>query len=118
MRPYRRLGNVPRKRHMRFQLNGAPLYEELFGREGFGGPSSLLYHRNMPEGARDVSEGPTEAITPEREMVHEQAHLKGFDLVLEGDVVTGRQWLLVNDDVHIGLAVPARQQEALYVNGS
>lgn len=103
---------------MRFQLNGAPVYEELFGREGFTGPSSLLYHRNMPEGARDISEGPDDGISPEHEQVHEHAHLRGFDLVLEGDVVLGRQWLLVNDDIQIGLAVPARQQEALYVNGS
>ena len=103
---------------MRFQLDGAPVYEELFGREGFTGPSSLLYHRHMPEGARDVSEGPADVITPEHEQVHEHAHLKGFDLMLEGDVVFARRWLLVNDDIHIGLAAPARQQEALYVNGS
>jgi homogentisate 1,2-dioxygenase len=103
---------------MRFQLDGAPVYEELFGREGFTGPSSLLYHRHMPEGARDVSEGPADVITPEHEQVHEHAHLKGFDLMLEGDVVSARRWLLLNDDIHIGLAAPARQQEALYVNGS
>jgi homogentisate 1,2-dioxygenase len=113
-----RLGDVPRKRHMRFQSNGRMLYEELFGREGFSGPSSLLYHRNMPEGAQDVSEGPADLMTPEHEQVHENAHLKAYELMPDGDVVSGRQWLLLNDDIRIGLAVPARQQEVLYVNGS
>ena len=55
MRSYMRLGEVPRKRHMRFQENGRLAFEELFGREGFNGPSSLIYHRHMPEGAQDVT---------------------------------------------------------------
>ena len=49
-----RLGELPRKRHMRFDLDGAPVYEELLSREGFSGPSSLLYHRHMPEAVQDV----------------------------------------------------------------
>jgi len=118
MRPYRRLGDIPRKRHMRFGSNGRLFFEELFGREGFSGPSSLIYHRNMPEGAQDVSEGPADLLTPEHEQVHENAHLKGFELMPAGDVVTGRQWLLVNDDIRIGLVAPAQRQEVLCVNGS
>jgi homogentisate 1,2-dioxygenase len=118
MRPYRKLGDVPRKRHMRFQANGRLAYEELFGREGFSGPSSLIYHRNMPEGAQDVTEGPGDLMTPEHEQVHENAHLRGFELQPDGNAVSGRQWLLVNDDIRIGLAIPASKQEVLYVNGS
>jgi homogentisate 1,2-dioxygenase len=113
-----RLGELPRKRHMQFKLDGRLIFEELFGREGFSGPSSLLYHRHMPEGARDVIEGPGDAMTPEHEQVHENAHLKGYELQPDGDIVTGRQWLLINDDIRIGLALPARQQDALFVNGS
>lgn len=118
MRPYKRLGELPRKRHMQFRHDGQLVYEELFGREGFNGPSSLLYHQHMPEGARDVTEGPGDAMMPEHEQVHEHAHLKGFDLQPDGDLITGRQWVLINDDVRIGLALPMRQQEALFVNGS
>jgi len=103
---------------MQFRTNGQLIFEELFGREGFNGPSSLIYHRHMPEGARDVTEGPADMLVPEHEMVHENAHLKGFDLQPEGDVVSTRRWLLMNDDIRIGLAIPARQQDALYVNGS
>src|ERR1019366_2145198 len=118
VRPYRQLGDIPRKRHMRFSDDGHLAYEELFGREGFSGPSSLLYHRNMPEGAQDVSEGPADLMTPAHEQVHTNAHLKGFDLPPQGDVITGRRWLLVNDDVHIGLVAPVSPQQVLYVNGS
>src|ERR1700693_6421108 len=103
---------------MRFSDNGRMAYEELFGREGFSGPSSLIYHRNLPEGAKDVSEGPADLMTPEHEQVHTNAHLKGFDLPSQGDVITGRRWLLVNDDIHIGLVAPVSAQQVLYVNGS
>lgn len=103
---------------MRFGSDGRLYFEELFGREGFSGPSSLIYHRQMPEGAQDVSEGPADMLTPEHEQVHENAHLKGYELMPGGDVVTGRQWLLVNDDIRIGLVAPAQQQEVLYVDGS
>ena len=118
MRPYMRLGAVPRKRHMRFSQNDQAVFEELFGREGFSGPSSLIYHRHMPEGAHSLTEGPDDSAVPEHEQVHSHAHLQGFRLQPEGDIVTGRQWLLVNDDIRIGLAVPAQQQTMLYVNGS
>ena len=113
-----RLGEIPRKRHMRFELEGRPVFEELFGREGFSGPSSLIYHRNMPEGAHSVGEGPSTMMSPEREQVLEHAHLQGFQLQPEGDVITGRKWLMMNDDVHIGLVLPVKEQQTLFVNGS
>src|SRR5215472_14217982 len=107
MRPYRVLGTVPRKRHMRFQENGSPIYEELFGREGFSGPSSLLYHRWLPEAAHGIIPGDDDAATPGDEPCHTHAHLRAGRLGADGDVATGRRWLLVNDDVRIGIAAPA-----------
>ena len=118
MRVYRRLGEVPRKRHMRVERGGHPVYEELFGREGFSGPSSLLYHLGMPEAAHDVVPGPDDLEPVEREQVHGQAHIETQRLHARGDGVVGRRWLLVNEDVRIGVALPERAQESLYVNGS
>ena len=118
MRRYLSLGELPRKRHMKYQLEGQTIYEELFGRSGFSGPSSLLYHRNLPEGAAQVLPGPDDAGAPDDHPVHDHAHLRGFELTAHGDVVDGRRWLLVNEDVRIGLAVPDRQQQVVYVNGS
>jgi homogentisate 1,2-dioxygenase len=113
-----RLGQVPRKRHMRFQVDGRYVHEELFGREGFTGPSSLLYHRHLPEAAEDVMEGPEDDMALENGNVHAHAHLEGFRIQAHGDAITGRQWLLVNDDVRIGLLVPQQPQQALFSNGS
>ena len=118
MRPYLRLGDLPRKRHIYVERDGAPLYEELFGREGFSGPSSLLYHRFMPEGARDVASGVDDTSATEREQTYTHAHLRAGSLRSHGDVVSGRRWLLVNDDVRIGVVVPEHAQGALYVNAS
>ena len=118
MRHYMKLGDVPRKRHMRFQHSGMYLFEELFGREGFSGPSSLLYHVHMPEGAHAITEGPDDGSSDEHELVHEQAHLEGYKLQPHSDVILGRQWLLLNTDVKLGLILPRMQQEHLFVNGS
>ena len=118
MRSYMRLGEVPRKRHMRVERDGRPVFEELFGREGFSGPSSLLYHRGMPEAVHDVAPGPDDTAEREQQQVHGHAHLEAWRLGPEGDAVSGRRWLLVNDDVRIGVAVPAHAQQTLYVNAS
>ncbi len=103
---------------MRFEREGEVLHEELIGRDGFEGPSSLLYHRHLPETAQDVVEGIEDDIPVESEKVHEHAHLEGFRLQAHGDTITGRQWLLVNDDVRIGLLAPQQQQEVLFVDAS
>ena len=118
MRSYMRLGDVPRKRHSRVERGGRPVYEELFGREGFSGPSSLLYHLGMPEAARDVVAGGDDLEPVERDTLHTHAHIRAGELTPHGDIVGGRQWLLVNDDVRIGVAVPERQSDDLSVNGS
>jgi len=94
------------------------VYEELFSREGFAGPSSLLYHRHIPEAVQDVVEGDADDISMENEKVHQHALLQGFRLPAHGDAITGRQWLLVNDDIRIGLLIPQRQQKAFLVDGS
>src|ERR671926_628577 len=46
---YRRVGEVPPKRHTQFRKPDGSLYaEELMGQEGFSSDSSLLYHRHLP----------------------------------------------------------------------
>ena len=46
---YRVAGEIPRKRHVRFQRPDGGLYsEELMGEEGFVSDSSLLYHVHPP----------------------------------------------------------------------
>src|SRR5207245_1147372 len=81
------------------ERGGRPVFEELFGREGFTGPSSLLYHLGMPEAAHDVVPGADDRAAMELEQVHTHAHLEACRMQPEGDIVSGRGWLLVNDDV-------------------
>ncbi|MHB1090057.1 MAG: homogentisate 1,2-dioxygenase, partial [Ilumatobacteraceae bacterium] len=46
---YRRVGNIPRKRHVvHRRSDGSRLIEELFGQDGFSAASALLYHRHSP----------------------------------------------------------------------
>src|SRR4051812_22575116 len=46
---YRSVGDIPPKRHTQHRdQDGALLFEELMGAEGFSSDSSLLYHRTMP----------------------------------------------------------------------
>jgi homogentisate 1,2-dioxygenase len=46
---YKKVGTIPKKRHVVFrQENGNLYHEELFGTEGFSGMSSLVYHIYPP----------------------------------------------------------------------
>ena len=51
---YRRVGEVPPKRHTQHRDPEGNLYrEELMGEEGFSSDSSLLYHRGVPSAIVD-----------------------------------------------------------------
>ena len=46
---YTKLGQLPPKRHIQFRRPDGALYsEEVFGTEGFVGPTSTLYHIHPP----------------------------------------------------------------------
>src|SRR4029450_10702783 len=104
---YRKVGDVPPKRHTQFrQPDGSLYYEELMGEEGFSSDSSLLYHRGVPSAIVDsqVWELPDQATTPNHPLT--PRHLKLHDLFEENawkalDPVTGRRLVLGNGDVRI-----------------
>jgi homogentisate 1,2-dioxygenase len=110
---YRQVGTVPQKRHTVFRDDeGALLFEELMGEEGFSSDSSLLYHRGVPSSivASEVWDVPDQSTTPNHPL--KPRHLvphRLFDEAMSGDVdaVTGRRLLLGNGDVRIGYAVGA-----------
>ena len=46
---YTKLGQLPPKRHIQFRRPDGALYsEEVFGTEGFVGPTATLYHIHPP----------------------------------------------------------------------
>ena len=59
---YRRVGDIPRKRHTLHRVDGEVCPEELVGTEGFSGPSSLLYHRRSPSAIASIE--PVDAPAP------------------------------------------------------
>src|SRR5436190_21411078 len=104
---YRRVGEVPPKRHTQFRRPDGGLYaEELMGQEGFSSDSSLLYHRYPPTAivAADEFTPPACSRLPNRPLKprHFQTHKPDAS---DADAVLGRQPLLANDDVRRRSAV-------------
>lgn len=109
---YHKMGKVPPKRHTIFEKpDGSLYYEQLFGTIGFDGMSTLMYHLHRPTmirevaGSRDVS--PKIAI----EKNIKPRLLKGFKVPPKSDFLESRTSLLVNKDIHIGLAAPESSME-------
>lgn len=81
-------------------------YEQLFGTVGFDGMSSLLYQVQRPTMVREV--GPSLDASP-RIAVDKNITarlLQGFEIAAQDDYLDSRVPLLVNSDIHIGLAAP------------
>lgn len=106
---YRQVGKIPHKRHIVFrQDNGSLYHEELFGTEGFGGISSLVYHLYPPTMVKE--KGQPYSIRPEvaiEDNLQNRSYL-GFDATPENDYIKSRKVLFVNDDMHIGVASPKK----------
>ena len=113
---YRRVGEIPPKRHTQFRAPDGELYaEELMGTEGFSSSSSLLYHRRPPTALvaaeavpeKDPGLGPNEPLLPR--------HLRTGTLPDGGDLVADRMLLLANASVRLLVAQPT-QSSGLYRN--
>jgi homogentisate 1,2-dioxygenase len=113
---YRRVGEIPPKRHTQFRAPDGQLYaEELMGTEGFSSSSSLLYHRRPPTALvaaeavqeKDPGLGPNEPLLPR--------HLRTGTLPTGGDLVADRTLLLANASVRLLVAQPTRSS-GLYRN--
>lgn len=99
---YRRVGEVPPKRHLRVARRDGKgyLHEELMGEAGFSGESSLLYHRNSPSAivaAEPVAD--PGAVEFDLDVPLLPRHLRTAKLAGGGDPVLGRIRLLGNADV-------------------
>ncbi len=104
---YHTLGKIPQKRHTTFQKpDGGYYYEQLFGTEGFSGVSSLLYHIYRPTMVKEVLEAVNvrPKIAVEDNMTSRK--LVTFNVPPKDDFMESRTLLMVNSDVHIGVAAP------------
>ena len=115
---YRKLGQLPAKRHIQFRRPDGALYsEEVFGTEGFVGPSTTLYHINPPTqvaGWKSLYSTQVEYVETDTMRMR---HLKTMPLRPKGDPVTGRVVLFGNADCEMSLCVPADPMGYFYKNG-
>lgn len=104
---YHKLGKVPHKRHTQFRSDSGELYhEQLFGTIGFDGMASLLYHINRPTQVKAITvKKEVQPIIGEEKTIQSRK-LIGFNLASKEDYLESRTPLLVNQDIHIGLAAP------------
>ncbi|MFT4658996.1 MAG: homogentisate 1,2-dioxygenase [Candidatus Aldehydirespiratoraceae bacterium] len=115
---YRRVGDVPTKRHTHhIDKSGHRYSEELMGQHGFSSNSSLLYHRHSPSAltaieALDLDIG-KQAAVPDRPIT--PRHVRTRLLPSGGDAVVGRRTVFANDDVEVSWVETDRDSD-LYRN--
>ncbi len=133
MAHYYRLGTLPKKRHVQFRRPDGVLYsEELFGTEGFVGPSSTMYHINPPTqvyGWKTLYSTKAEYVevdTMRMRHVKSGMGMNGFapagskpsqGLKADGDTISGRVVLYGNSDVEMAVCKPVEQMDYFYKNG-
>ena len=109
---YRQAGIIPPKRHVVFRHPDGSLYhEELFGTEGFAGPSSLVYHLNPPTIVKE--HGIPYSIRPEI-MIEDNLQARSymsFDAKPADDYLESRKVLFLNNDMSIGVAAPKKSMK-------
>jgi homogentisate 1,2-dioxygenase len=94
--------------------------EQCVTREGFEGPFSILYYRIPPtdETAVEPMSLPNFCpVEPIREQPLHRRHLKTQDLKPEGNFLSGRKTVLVNNDVHVGICKPNQPARDFFSNG-
>ena len=99
---YRRVGQVPPKRHTQFRRDDGSLHaEELLGSDGFSAESALLYHLHPPTAltAATVEDVAAEPLTTPEPLL--PRHFRTHELGVGGDLVAGRRLLAGNADVRL-----------------
>lgn len=112
---YHRLGKIPPKRHTQFRQPDGTLYnEQLFGTIGFDGMSSLLYHLQRPTMVKEIlgSKDVSPKIAVEKNLTSRK--LIGFDVAPQDDFLDARETLMVNGDIHIGVAAPRQSMTSYF----
>jgi homogentisate 1,2-dioxygenase len=116
---YHKLGKFPQKRHVQFtnpkgNKNHPYYYEQLFGTEGFSGMSSLLYHVHRPTMVKEILKSYSVAPKIADAKNIKARLLEGFRIEPADDFLDSRKALLVNSDVHLGLAAPRKSLKSYF----
>jgi homogentisate 1,2-dioxygenase len=121
MPQYLRLGEIPRKHHVKFPRDAAASfkgeglhYEHVITTEGFDRAYSILYHRKPPTRVRSVELVRECAPRPAAPAPLRHHHLKSFQLPRAGDPYTGRVPLMFNQDLTCSRCRPSTAMAAGY----
>ncbi|MEM6297378.1 MAG: homogentisate 1,2-dioxygenase [Bacteroidota bacterium] len=112
---YHKLGQIPQKRHTQFRQPNGELYnEQLFGTIGFDGMSSLLYHIHRPTQVKEILESldVSPKIVVDKNI--KARNLISFNVPPQDDFLDSRTLLLVNNDVHVGVAAPRKSMQSYF----
>ncbi len=110
-----RLGEVPHKRHTQFRQSDGSLYaEQLFSTEGFSSNYSLLYHCHPPTEILRVGEA--KDVRPKRaaDQSLKPRSLESFHVKPQADFMDSRTYLLINDDLLLGVAAPQESMQTYF----
>jgi len=114
---YHRLGQLAPTKHTTFRKPDGSLYwEELFSTLGFAGIYSTFYRLNQPAAVQDVRELELEMIETWPDAPVQPHHLFTGRLEGNGNLLSGRQYLMYNDDCALATARFGQDPEFLYRN--
>jgi homogentisate 1,2-dioxygenase len=116
---YQQLGKIPPKRHTVFRKEDDSLFrEQVMGTKGFSGIQSILYHHNPP-----TSFFKSALIGESNPSYEEQSALRPRHFYTDNvnkepsDAVMGREYVLGNEDLVIGVVKPTKKMDYFYRNG-
>lgn len=115
---YRQMGLIPHKRHTAFRKEDGSLFrEQVMGTKGFSGIQSILYHHNPPTAVLEFKL--IADMRPEYEPYPglKHRHFHTASIQTKGDPISGRQFVLGNDDILMGICKPNEDMKYYYRNG-
>ncbi len=121
---YRRLGQLPPKRHMQFErkgesfLNEGLYYEHVVTTQGFDRAYSIMYHLRPPTRVRKTETVGHVEIHPFEGQELRHHHLKTQDMPRGGDPIRGRVPIMFNEDLVCYRVKPDSPQTELYRNAA
>src|SRR3954469_23188137 len=119
---YQKLGEVPRKRHIKFprekdSFKGEGIhYEHVVTTQGFDRAYSIMYHLRPPTRTKKCEPAGNVEVIAAEERALRHHHLKSFDLPRAGDSIRGRVPMMFNPDLTVWRCKPDAQQTTLYRN--
>ena len=116
---YHKLGSVPPKHHVTHYENNKLLMEQCMTRVGFDSTYSILYYRTPPTDECAVRSMEIAGFCPvhpiESQPLHRR-HIRTQDMKHEGNFLTGRRTLLMNDDLRVGVCKPDKPAKDWFSN--